>query len=324
MTSFISSLPSLPTSLKFLTDMIPFLTPHISPDSQFQEARKALSSVLQNAILPKLASSLRLLEVNPGNQEHIEYFTDVMEWSEWFDYDTLSAVLEGEFFPQWLDILYDWSHQPGVVLSEVYGWIEGWRSLFPASLLENHYVILQFNRAWDIINEVLEGGNHIDPSLYRQPITYRHVLQNRLIQEKTDRMRNVRIFDGFDVQKLRQEQRESSTMSLRDALDLWGEKCNVELKQIENRTHDGKKLYLFGIVQFFIDDNVAFVRTSGDEVKWEPKSMQEMLDLNNKMEEDPMDSSVYYKQQSVPVQNISSLTTEGARSLSQESRLELL
>ena len=107
-------------------------------------------------------------------------------------------------------------------------------------------------------------------------------------------------------------------MSLRDALDLWGEKCNIELKQIENRTYDGKKLYLFGIVQFFIDDDVAFVRTNGEEVKWEPMSMQEMLDLNNKMEEDPMDSSVSYKQDSVPVQNISSLSTESARFLSQE------
>ena len=107
-------------------------------------------------------------------------------------------------------------------------------------------------------------------------------------------------------------------MSLRDGLDLWGEKCNIVLKQIENRTHDGKKLYLFGIVQFFIDDDVAFVRTNGEEVKWEPMSMQEMLDLNNKMEEDPMDSSVSYKQDSVPVQNISSLSTESARFLSQE------
>ena len=139
------------------------------------------------------------LEVNPGNQEHIEYFTDVMEWSEWFDSDTFSAILEGEFFPQWLDILYDWSHQSGVVLKEVCGWIEGWRSLFPNSVLENRYIILQFNRAWDIINEVLEGGNQIDPSVYRQPITYRHVLQNRLIQEKTDRMRDVSIGSRCDI-----------------------------------------------------------------------------------------------------------------------------
>lgn len=179
--------------------MIPFLTPHITPDAQFQAARKSLSSILQNAVLPKLASSLRQLEVNPGNQEHIEYFTDVMEWSEWFDSDTFSAMLEGEFFPQWLDILYDWSHQSGVVLKEVCGWIEGWRSLFPNSVLENRYIILQFNRAWDIINEVLEGGNQIDPSVYRQPITYRHVLQNRLIQEKTDRMRDVSIGSRCDI-----------------------------------------------------------------------------------------------------------------------------
>ena len=180
--------------------MTPSLTPLIEPTdttAQLLSARKALTSVLQNAILPKLATSLRQLEINPGNQQRIELFTEVMDWNGWFDGDTFSAVLEGEFFPQWLDVLYDWLHQPGVVLQEVLNWVEGWRSLFVTTVLENPFIVMQFNRGWDVINEVLGGGGkeggkmRIDPSCYRKPTNYRHVIQNRMYQMKADRMREV-------------------------------------------------------------------------------------------------------------------------------------
>ena len=180
--------------------MSPSLTPLIEPTdttAQLLSARKALTSVLQNAILPKLAMSLRQLEINPGNQQRIELFTEVMDWNGWFDGDTFSAVLEGEFFPQWLDVLYDWLHQPGVVLQEVLNWVEGWRSLFVTTVLENPFIVMQFNRGWDVINEVLGGGGkeggkmRIDPSYYRKPTNYRHVIQNRMYQMKADQMREV-------------------------------------------------------------------------------------------------------------------------------------
>lgn len=73
-------------------------------------------------------------------------------------------------------------------------------------------------------------------------------------------------------------------MTLRDALDVWGEKHGIELKQIDNRTYNGKKLYMFGVAQFYIDNDVAFVKVRGEkETTWEPMSMQDMLDLNTRM-----------------------------------------
>ena len=82
-----------------------------------------------------------------------------------------------------------------------------------------------------------------------------------------------------------------STISafLRDALAMWGEKNNIEMKQLENRTSDGKALYAFGCVELYILDNVAYVRPKTKEGAWEPKSMQELLDMNRQMEEDPLD-----------------------------------
>ena len=78
-------------------------------------------------------------------------------------------------------------------------------------------------------------------------------------------------------------------MELRDALAMWGEKNNIEMKQLENRTSDGKALYAFGCVELYILDNVAYARPKTRESAWEPKSMQELLDMNRKMEEDPLD-----------------------------------
>lgn len=90
---------------------------------------------------------------------------------------------------------------------------------------------------------------------------------------------------------MREEQREGE-MTLRDAMTLWGEKNNVEVRQVEGRTLDGKKLYVFGLLQYYIDDNVAFVKVDGEKVRWEPMSMQEMLERNRQMMDDPVDSSV--------------------------------
>ena len=90
---------------------------------------------------------------------------------------------------------------------------------------------------------------------------------------------------------MREEQREGE-MTLRDAMTLWGEKNNVEVRQVEGRTLDGKKLSVFGLLQYYIDDNVAFVKVDGEKVRWEPMSMQEMLERNRQMMDDPVDSSV--------------------------------
>ena len=90
---------------------------------------------------------------------------------------------------------------------------------------------------------------------------------------------------------MREEQREGE-MTLRDAMTLWGEKNNVEVRQVEGRTLDGMKLYVFGLLQYYIDDNVAFVQVDGEKVRWDPMIMQEMLERNRQMMDDPVDSSV--------------------------------
>ena len=161
-------------------------------DTESPAARRSLAA-LENAVLPKLVARLRALQIDPSDQQHIENFTSVLEWSDCVDLGTLSALLEGEFFPKWLGVLFDWIHQSGVNLQEIVAWIQGWRSLFPAELLRESHVVQQFNRCWDIVNDALDGTNKIDPSQFRKQVSYYRVLQNRQIEEANRKQRDVRV-----------------------------------------------------------------------------------------------------------------------------------
>jgi len=79
-------------------------------------------SLILKYILPKLGSTLRDdFKINPRNQiltplEHVLPWRDVLRPS------MLSQLLETEFFPKWLDILYIWLIQPKPNFDEVTQW----------------------------------------------------------------------------------------------------------------------------------------------------------------------------------------------------------
>ena len=178
------SLTDLEEAKTIITELKPLF------DMESPAARKSLFA-LENAVLPRLAHVLRALEINPGDQQHIDYFTSVMEWSSHIDMATFSALLEGEFFPKWLGVLYDWIHQSSASLQEIVIWIQGWQSLFPEDVMRESYVVKQFNRCWDIINDYLDGTNKIDPGQFARPISYLRVLQNRSVEEVNKRLYDV-------------------------------------------------------------------------------------------------------------------------------------
>ena len=191
LSSYLKSLADLRELKSVLAELKPLF------DSESPAARRSLFA-LENTVLPKLVTRLRALEIDPSDQQHIDYFTSVLEWSDCIDLDTLSAVLEGEFFPKWLAVLFDWIHQPGVNLQEIVLWIQGWRSLFPEELLRESHVVQQFNRCWDIVNDFLDGTSKIDPAQFRKPVSYYRVLQNRKIEEANRKLRDVRVGRGCD------------------------------------------------------------------------------------------------------------------------------
>ena len=49
-------------------------------------------------------------------------------------------------------------------------------------------------------------------------------------------------------------------MNMRDAMMMWGEKNNIEVSQIENKTVDGKQVFLFANLQLYIAQNITFLK----------------------------------------------------------------
>jgi len=109
------------------------------------------------AVVPKLVIGLRSFVINPQQQD-LTLFNCVLAWKELIPRVHFVSLLMGEFFPRWLRILVNWlSISPD--FSEVSQWYVGWKSIFPADLLEDPDVIQSFNTALDLMNMVLTADN---------------------------------------------------------------------------------------------------------------------------------------------------------------------
>ena len=68
-------------------------------------------------------------------------------------------------------------------------------------------------------------------------------------------------------------------MDIREAVGMWGEQNNIEVTRMDDRLVNGKQIYLFGNLQFYIAQNVTFVKDENGQ--WNPQSLQELLTLHN-------------------------------------------
>ena len=203
MSTYLDSFHSLKEARLFIQQI------QSSFNKEYPAAKRALFNI-ENSIVLKLARKLRTFEIDPGNQEKIELFIEILQWCECLDVNTISAILEGEFFNKWLFVLYSWIHQEEANLMEIVNWIEGWRSLFPSSLLKNSFVIHQFNRAWDIINDIVDHTSKVDPSYFEKPTTYMHVIQHRYKKENEANLKKVLcIFDLLEIEIEKRNNRSS-------------------------------------------------------------------------------------------------------------------
>ncbi|KAF9240731.1 TFP11-domain-containing protein [Melanogaster broomeanus] len=125
-------------------------------------------SLLLKYIVPKLASHLRdEFRVNPRAQD-MEPLTQVaLPWSSLLRGSVMSQLLETEFFPKWLDVLYIWLVQPRVSFEEVAQWYAFWKGVFPDDVLALKGVQRGFTRGLQLMNEAIELGAHAPTKLKR-------------------------------------------------------------------------------------------------------------------------------------------------------------
>ncbi|EPS42745.1 hypothetical protein H072_3280 [Dactylellina haptotyla CBS 200.50] len=127
-----------------------------------------LEKMLISHLLPRLADLLRRkFEVNPADQD-VRPVEAVMAWHGFFRQSTFAQLLEAEFFPKWMQTLYQWLTMDGVDLGEVSEWYEWWQEQFPKEVRESVMVKREFKKAVDMMSQAMEvedgvGGARVLP-----------------------------------------------------------------------------------------------------------------------------------------------------------------
>ena len=115
-------------------------------------------TMLLKFVVPKLGSRLREdFRVNPRQQD-MQPLQDVISWEPLLRPTILAQILEKEFFPKWLDVLYIWLIQPKASMIEVSRWYEEWKKPFPESVQNTPGVSQGFTRGLQLMNKALELG----------------------------------------------------------------------------------------------------------------------------------------------------------------------
>ncbi|KAK8843422.1 hypothetical protein IAR55_007079 [Kwoniella newhampshirensis] len=121
-------------------------------------------------VLPKLGVCLRDdFTVNPRKQDMTPLEDWVMPWHKLLRPSMFSHLLEAEFFPKWLDILYIWLVQPAYKPDEVANWFVWWKSRFPEAVLEMRGISHGFNSGLELMNEAMRLGSEA-PTKLKKPV----------------------------------------------------------------------------------------------------------------------------------------------------------
>ena len=114
--------------------------------------------MLLKYVVPKISSLLRdEFRVNPRNQ-NMDPLKQTFAWSDILRPSILGQILEKEFFPKWLDVLYIWLVQPTANFEEVAHWYQFWKGAFPEDIRTIPAVEKGFVRGLQMINHALELG----------------------------------------------------------------------------------------------------------------------------------------------------------------------
>jgi tuftelin-interacting protein 11 len=210
----------------------------------------SLEILLKRSILPKLGMALRQFIINPSGQ-NLELFNAVMLWESVIPINILALLLEVEFFPKWLHVLYTWlSASPNY--EEISRWYIEWKKLFPPSLQAHEKIRAQLNHALAIMNRAITGGN---PGTYVPPPTSAPPAQPPPPPTKPPPPKN----DDMTIKELVEQ------IALENSVAFLPTK----------RQYDGKQVYSFGKLLIYMDKQLIMVQDKPN--KWGPISPSDLI-----------------------------------------------
>ena len=146
-----------------------------------------IHDLMSKHILPQIANALRLLEINPSNQDlSILQIIQKFHQSQCFPSHTLVSLLEGEFCLKWLNVLYEWLFDSNAAttntgyMDEVAQFYLGWKQmiLVDLSLSHDEVMVRYFYTALHMMNLSIQrtkNGHHNDVDKLQKEIESRDI-----------------------------------------------------------------------------------------------------------------------------------------------------
>jgi len=116
-------------------------------------SEKDWSLLMRKCIIPKLAYSIKELEINPANQ-NIVPLQKLFDWINLVDTIDIIQIMKDFFFPKWVQTLEKWiAKKPNK--KEVYVWYTGWKDFIPKIITEEATIQRYFSEALKLIQQLL-------------------------------------------------------------------------------------------------------------------------------------------------------------------------
>ncbi|KAJ3085883.1 Tuftelin-interacting protein 11 [Quaeritorhiza haematococci] len=248
-----------------------------------------LESVLARSVLPKLVTVFRLGEftVNPRQQD-LAPLQWILAWYPLIPGHLFGYLLETEFFPVWLRVLWTWMSSPGANYEEITAWYLSWKSVFPSDVLGLEAVQRGFKKGLDMMNWGMA---------YRAQYGYTAPMPTspppELIPDTTSPGPTPNATTGGQQQQPPPsilKKPPVSSMSFKDYVEQQALERGLLLLPARGRTHakTGKPLFRIaadmasnGGLIVHIDDGVVFVEEQldgGNSVEWVPMSVEDIMD----------------------------------------------
>ncbi|KAK8790955.1 hypothetical protein WA158_005586 [Blastocystis sp. Blastoise] len=219
-----------------------------------------MNSFLIKYIMPKLDTYFRDYVIDPNCQD-IDVFNQIVLWNDLLPSTYIGALFESLFFPKWLSVLYKLLYIPTIDLNDIYIWVNTWVDLFPSTMRENPLIMQQLGRAWDLINEYLEGTGVYNPSLFTYQQSYIQIIEDIVKERNAKNMVKSSKARYYDI-------------TMREVLEKFAGINNLEYHPLANRLYKNIQIYLMGTCIIYTENDMVYIQKDGD---WKPIAIEDIL-----------------------------------------------
>ncbi|KAM3589132.1 hypothetical protein VKS41_000010 [Umbelopsis sp. WA50703] len=127
-----------------------------------------MEKLIIKSILPKLTQVMRTEFIVNPREQNLEPFVWCLAWKDMISPVLLGQLLEHEFFPKWLDVLYRWvTLDPKTInWDEVSQWYSWWKQVFASyGVDENPLVKVGFRQGLELMHRASSGEQVENPAI---------------------------------------------------------------------------------------------------------------------------------------------------------------